>query len=65
MKCEMSDVEVKFVPKQIAITLETLEEAKAFRHLIGCWNHQSGCSNVPDVIELVCELQRTLNELPA
>ncbi len=64
MKCEMSDKGVEFVPKQITILLETHEEAIAFRHLIGCWDHQSDCSNKSDVKELACRLVQALPSLP-
>lgn len=58
MKCEVVSMKVaKFVPKQIAITLDTLEEAQAFMHLIGCWETQTGCSEVHKVREIAMKLR--------
>ncbi len=66
MKCEISDgrVKVEFVPKQITILLETYEETKAFRHLIACWNLQSGCRSKSDVRELAHVLLEAFSSLP-
>jgi len=33
-----------FVPQQVIIELETQDEARAFYHLVGCWDFQFTCN---------------------
>jgi hypothetical protein len=49
-----------FVPQQVVITLETQGEARAFYHLVGCWNEQSTCLCRPETVELAEKLVYSL-----
>lgn len=66
MRTDMKLLNAKpaFRPIQLTITLETHEEARAFRHMVGCWNAQAVCSHPDEARALARDLQQRFPDLP-